>query len=244
MGIKYAVNESFFKHWHPRMAYLLGYLYADGSLEDASYLRGKYLRLTSTDKITVTRIREWLESEHRITSRKPENGYAVKTRYCLRIGSHKIYDDLIKLGMHPNKSLSMCFPSVQAQYLSHFLRGYLDGDGCVFLEKAKGITQEKIIKRLTIIFTSGSKKFLQELCNILHSTLQLRQTKVYNGWRSFQLRYGTVDSVELFKFIYADCNPNTYLQRKFERFNEYFTLRPRRIDSEIAKILKRHGHVK
>jgi len=29
MGIKYAVNEDFFKTWTPTMAYLLGFIYAD-----------------------------------------------------------------------------------------------------------------------------------------------------------------------------------------------------------------------
>lgn len=33
MGVKHKVNESFFDCWHPGMAYVLGFLYADGSLE-------------------------------------------------------------------------------------------------------------------------------------------------------------------------------------------------------------------
>ena len=32
------------------MAYVLGYLYADGSLSDCSYIRAKYISVTSTDK--------------------------------------------------------------------------------------------------------------------------------------------------------------------------------------------------
>jgi len=71
MGIKYKVNENFFKEWSPIMAYVLGYWYADGSLEDASYLRGKYIRVTSIDKSTIEKIRDWLDSEHAIVVLKP-----------------------------------------------------------------------------------------------------------------------------------------------------------------------------
>lgn len=45
MGIKYKVNEDFFNEWSHKMAYILGCYYADGSLEDATYLRGKYIRM-------------------------------------------------------------------------------------------------------------------------------------------------------------------------------------------------------
>ena len=136
MGIKYQADENFFKAWSPDMAYTLGYLYADGSLEDASYLRGKYMRVTSTDKSTIMKIRQWLKSEHSIVTMKPNwpNG---KLRYLLRIGSHKLYDTLICLGLYPNKSLTVRFPKVPKKYLRHFVRGYFDGDGCVVCEMAK-----------------------------------------------------------------------------------------------------------
>lgn len=105
MGIKYQVNEEFFYTWTREMAYVLGYLYADGSMEDSPYLRGKYVRVTSIDQSTIIKIRNWLNSQHTITQLKPSspNGHP---RFALRIGSHQIYDSLIKLGLYPNKSLS------------------------------------------------------------------------------------------------------------------------------------------
>jgi hypothetical protein len=53
MGIKYRINEKIFKEWSPFMAYVLRYLYADGGLEDASYMRGRYVRVTSIHKSTI-----------------------------------------------------------------------------------------------------------------------------------------------------------------------------------------------
>lgn len=57
MGVKYDSNERFFDRWNPEMAYVLGFMFADGSLEDASYLRGKYVRVSSTDKDRVVAMR-------------------------------------------------------------------------------------------------------------------------------------------------------------------------------------------
>ena len=43
MGLKYPVNEKFFDAWSSEMAYVLGFIFADGSLEDSPNIRGKYI---------------------------------------------------------------------------------------------------------------------------------------------------------------------------------------------------------
>jgi len=205
-------------------------------MEDASYLRGKYVRVTSTDKKTIIYIRKYLSSKHTIVNLFPTepNG---KIRYFLRIGSHKLYNNLTKLGLHPKKSLNVKFPNVPKKYLNDFVRGYFDGDGCVFLERAKGKTQPLIIKRLTITFTSGSKIFLKKLGNELRNNLGLDRNKIYNGCRSFQLKYSTSDSIKLFKYLYKNTQNVYFLERKYKIFLKYFKLRPSRIDANVKKIL-------
>lgn len=216
------------------MAYVLGYWYADGSIYPS--VRGSYLNATSVDEEIISKIKNWLDSEHTIREEKSiwPNG---KTRFVLRIGNKNLYKALTKLGIYPSKSLTVKLPSIPGQFLSHFVRGYFDGDGCVFLEMARGITKDKIIKRLSVIFTSGSQEFLKRLCKILGHKLKLKQSKVYKGHRSYQLRYFTGDSVSLFKFMYGNCRKNAYLTRKFEYFGGYFKLRPTRVDSEVEVIL-------
>ena len=217
------------------MAYVLGYIYADGSLEDASYLRGKYLRVSSVELENLERIKLFLESEHKIVKKKPtsKNG---KMGFLLRIGNHDLYNDLMKLGLYPNKSLTIDFPDVPLKYLSHFARGYFDGDGCVMIQKAKGKTQDFIIKKLNVVFTSGSKKFLEKLAKQLNFFIGLRQLKIYNGKNSFMLSYSTEDSIKIFKFFYGEIEC-IFLERKFNIFSNYFNLRSQRIDPEIKKIL-------
>lgn len=229
------------------MAYVLGYIYADGSLEDASYLRGKYLRITSSEESSIIRIKGFLKSEHSVTIREPRWGiffggknYQSKKAYMLRIGSHKIYDSLLKLGLYPNKSLTVKFPIVPKKHLSHFVRGYFDGDGCISLYRASGKYGQQIMKKLSVIFTSGSFSFLETLGLKLADQAGVKHYKVYKGWnRSFQLRYSTLDSIKIFKFLYNQARGDSFLERKFAVFEQYFSLQPRRIDQEITTILKK-----
>lgn len=219
------------------MAYVLGYLYADGSLEDATYLRGKYIRVTSVERHIIEKIRRWLNSEHTIVLQESvwPNG---RQRYMLRIGSHKMYATLVDLGLYPNKSLTMRFPTVPRYCLPYFIRGYLDGDGCVYLYTPKGKNGKKIVKKLSVIFTSGSEVFLKELNSILRNYTDIKQERVYKGHRSFQLRYGTFDSIQLFKFLYHNTkNRDLYFKRKFAVFTRYFRMRPTKIDKTIKRIL-------
>ena len=237
MGIRYCVNEDFFKKWSHRMAYVLGYLYADGSMEDASYLRGKYVRVSSTDKETIHVIKSWLNSEHTIVRTTPQKG---REQYLLRIGNTNLYDSLTTYGLFPNKSLVAKMPTVPDKFLTDFIRGYFDGDGCVSLYCVKGVRKQEIIKKLSIIFTSGSFDFLRQLCDTLHTRLDLRQQKVYRGDRSFQLRYATEDSVKLFEFLYLGHKKTEYcLQRKLNIFKYYFERKPNRVTRTVEQILKK-----
>lgn len=237
VGIHYKVNESFFDSWTPAMAYVLGYWYADGNLEYAPKIRGHYIRVVSTDKDRIEAFKFLLRSEHTIFREQPAGN--AKPRYILRIGNRKLFDQLSKIGMTPHKSLTMLFPDVPTKYLPDFIRGYLDGDGCVFLEMRSGITQEKVIKKLLVAFTSGSKSFLESLNHMLAKEVGTRicpYTK--NGENSYQLRYNTKDSLKLFRYLYQHTEPHLYLSRKYAIFVQYFKLRPTKIDSDIAHILK------
>lgn len=216
------------------MSYWLGFLYADGSLEDASYLRGKYLRASSIDEELIVNLKFFLEAKHPIVVLKPKNE-REKPRFFIRIGDKDLYKSLLEKGVYPNKSLVMKFPKVPEFFLFHFVRGYFDGDGCVYLEKAKGKTKKEIIKKLSTIFTSGSKFFLEELKRRLEKSCKING-HIYNNRSAFQLRYNTKESIEIFKNIYKIPN-SSFLKRKKEKFREYFKLRSSKIDKQVKKIL-------
>lgn len=225
MGIKYKVNEDFFKVWTPKMAYVLGFVTADGSLEDASYLRGKYLRVCSSDIEIMEKIKAAIGSEHKIVTISPKEflfrgkKYVSKEKYMLRIGSHAIYNDLIHLGITPRKSKTIILPNVPSDFISYFIRGYLDGDGCINLYNRK--------KRLSVTFTSGSSLFLEKLSEVISYLLGLKMHKVFKNNRAFQIKYSTKEAIPLLKYIYLDITNKLYLERKYKIFLDFLQLYPK-----------------
>ena len=207
------------------MAYMLGYLYADGNLENSPAIRGKYVRVTSVDRSTIEKFKDWLHSQHIIVVLPPRTNTTGKPRFLLRIGSHVLYDALTRYGLHPHKSLTATFPHISQRYIPHFVRGYLDGDGCIFLETGIGVAGQKILKRLTIVFTSGSKEFLEGLRDILSNQANLTPKKIYEARRAFQLRYSTKDSIVLCNFLYKGVASHLYLARKKMVVDRYLKMR-------------------
>ncbi len=226
------------------MAYVLGFFYADGCMIDAVSSRTRYIAFSSVDREVLERIKTAMGSEHSLYARPGQlrtyrNGfYMSRDSFVLRIGCRKMFNDLLHFGVTPEKSKVVNLPKIPKRYLSHFLRGYFDGDGCVYLEKTKGVIKPVVVKRLSIIFTSGSSVFLKELGMALENQLDIEYRKLYDSQHAFQLRYFTNDAIKIFKFIYKSCPPELYLKRKFDIFNNYFRLSPRKIDDKITPILE------
>ncbi len=235
MGIKYAVNSSFFEKWSHESAYILGFLYADGSLEDSPYIRGRYLRVTSTDRDRIDLIRKSLSSGHSVVNRKIVGNR--KQSFLLRIGSHSLYESLIKHGLTPRKSLTMKFPNVPKKYLGAFVCGYFDGDGCVYIEKRKNRT----FGRLITIFTSGSRAFFEKMYSVLLKNGLTESKSIYrhSNKRNYQLRYSTTNSVLLFGLMYKDTlHRRLPMMRKYAIFKQYFEVRSTVLTNKGRQILK------
>ena len=247
---RYSCNIDFFKKWTPEMAYVLGFLYADGDIQDVrDSSRAQYVHFASKDRDILEAIKNALKSEHKIYYRAPKktlyaNGkiYENSGIYSLRIGSKKMFNDLLEFGLTPRKSLSVKFPSIPSHYFPYFARGYFDGDGCITIKRGIGKYGQRILKGIAVIFTSGNSLFLEGLRNEAHGFAGLGKRSVYYGKssRAYYLKYNTFESLKWFKVFYSSNLSNKlFLERKFNVFKKYFGMRPIRIDKEIATILKK-----
>lgn len=240
---RYSCNYSFFKKWSNEMAYVLGFLYADGDIINAKSSRTQYIKFSSIDKVQIALIKRLLGSKHIISERPPKittfrNGsYLCKRLYFLRIGSRVMYNDLVYLGLTPKKSNTIDFPKVPKKYLNHFVRGYFDGDGHVSFSTTKGSQNQTIIKHLRIYFTSGSIAFLQGLNKYINQNLKLNNKKIYNYITAYNLQYSTQETIILFKYLYGQLTNKVYMDRKFKVFIDYFKKRPCKIDTKISRII-------
>ena len=217
------INENFFKTWSSSMAYVLGFIYADGAVIDSRISsRTCYLLLSNNDSDLLYQIRKTLSSDHKLdyrpaTKRNFGKGktYLCKPSYRLRIGNKAIYTDLLSYGLIPRKSLTIELPEIPDRYFSFFLRGYFDGDGCVNTGARKS---GRIIQ---VIFTSGSFVFLNRLSEKVSDILRIKPKNTPFQSGAFRLAFRANEAISVCKFMYKDLEISPFLKRKYEIYQEY-----------------------
>lgn len=213
-------NQDFFKRWSTKMAYVLGFFAADGSMYQTR--RGThYIEFQITDRILLKEIQKLLGSDHKISLRRRKKNIH-KDIYRLQIGSRIIFSDLAQLGMTQAKSKTLKLPDIPERYFSHFLRGYFDGDGNVTVgEYARKGSKNK--KRIILSgFTCGSGDFLKALYGKIKIMSKVRGGTLYQHNRAYRLYFAIKDSAALYHFMYRDLKNGLFLSRKKRIFESYF----------------------
>jgi hypothetical protein len=218
MPIARTLNQDFFKVWTPDMAYVLGYFAADGSM--LKNARGAFfIEFTSIDRILIEQLRAAVGSNHTISVR--EKGGNYQTAYRIQIGSKAWFKDLTEFGFTQHKSNSMIFPKVPEEYLGEFVRGYFDGDGCVYFKNHFAKDRNKERWFFMTLFTSGSKPFLNKLWSRLedHGIQGGHISEKTKG--GYDLVLSRHDSLALYRLMYnTGFNTGLYLPRKHSLFVE------------------------
>lgn len=214
----------FFDTWNPESAYVLGFFAADGcmyhSRNGGHSTGGLYITFGSADLQLIEIIKRIMGINNKIeTQDRSSKGYQPK--HSLRIVNEKAYKRLLSLGFTPAKSLTLQFPDVPDSVLSHFFRGYFDGDGCVHFAKYRRRGSNKINYRhiFSVRFTSGSRDFLASLQQRLVKTANIGHGSLHPHGPNWELSYATHDSRQLYQFMYPTPTVPC-LQRKkviFER---------------------------
>lgn len=159
------INQDFFKVWTPEMAYVLGFVTADGALirsGSKKYPKSSYyLRISSKDKQIlddIAHVMGWQGKISKGRTGKVIDGYIAKTEYYLSIGSREIFGDLVSLRLTERKSFTITPPeNIPSDMLSHYCRGVIDGDGTIAPRKEK----KKRLAYLTIRMYSPNKSFAE-----------------------------------------------------------------------------------
>lgn len=180
-------------------AYWLGFLYADGSIYKD--LKGKYrfeLGLQQKDLEHIEKFKKFINSKHKIFYRENTNSYRII------FNDFKFCNDLINLGCIPKKSLVLKFPTekqVPKKFISHFIRGYFDGDG--YLSKPpKSLTVELL----------GTYEFLNHLLTYLNSSKKNLKKDKRHANNTFKFSLSGNNARNFLNFIYKDAT--IFLDRK------------------------------
>lgn len=208
--------DTFFDKWTPEMAYVLGYFAADGTMYKNK--RGScYVAFCSTDRDLLETVKKIMDASNEIEVYKLSNS-RCKLRYTLQIGSKMAFEKLSEYGFTPKKSLVVKLPDIPDEFFCHFLRGNLDGDGCVFIGFYKRKNRIPKTKVFRVSFTSGSRVFLEAMHDKL---MQLSITKGGGIHRKssghHELVFSTFDAGLLHNFMYPN-EEVPCLKRKKEVF--------------------------
>lgn len=210
-------------------AYWLGFLYADGNISSTG--NRLEVRLSIKDLFHLEKFRKFLKLSTEIRT-----GIYNGNGFChLSIRNKHLWETLDKLGCHPRKSLILKFPKLNIfkgnikELVLHFIRGYVDGDGCLSIYKRNtGV----IATELNIV---GTESFLKTINHIFKDRGYI-SNKSCNNWdnKAFQLKFSFIPSRKIARYLYE--NANIYLERKYKKYLEFCSLEDESLLRKSSKI--------
>ena len=218
---KYSLNENYFECLDSKdKAYFLGFIYADGFITKRSSGQN-ILGITLAESEPLDKFKKYIDCNKPIGIYKKTNSYSNKSvEHKLALISDKLVSDIEKLGVIEQKTLVLTFPELPKELIPHFIRGYFDGDGSVFIHKDSHL---KEIRNYLGINICGTKEFLEGLVKNLdfldeNPCIYKEERRETNCWN---LKFASnVRSLNLYHYMYKDCD-DLYLSRKREIFENF-----------------------
>ena len=186
--------------------YLLGYIFADGCI--CTSAKGyDYIQITTVDEEMAIQISKLTNTK--VTKFKTK----WKVRNTVLIWDKELVNWFKSKGVIKRKTGKEIYPEVELEFLHHFIRGYLDGDGMIYIFQGK----------LASGFACASKEFLMGIRRDLsnHARISrdsgcLRKEKDAN---CYKLTYAMKDTIKMCRYIYRD--DDIFMKRKKEKYLTY-----------------------
>lgn len=193
-------NKNFFKTINASSAYILGLMAADGCISE----KRNEIRFDNTDKSLIDIFYNILEIKTKISEK--QKNIRCKTLYRISFNSKEMKEDLIQLGVIPKKSLILKWINVDSQYESHFIRGYLDGDGTILYNHGY---------KWKIQFL-GTLDFMEGIKNSIQTHLKINDGNIYKNGNIYALIYSKLITIQkIITWMYKDSEC-LRLERKYE----------------------------
>lgn len=205
-------------------AYFLGLIYSDGNVREHNGGYFLNLELKREDRYILEKLASEFKCGNKIYDRNRKTNFGEScTSSFTTCNSKKMFDDLSKFNIVPNKSHtteSFCDnieELIPFHLIKHFLRGLIDGDGTI--SKRYTTNQNAIsIYQNEIQFCYDFNRLLKIAIDDenLHENIVINKVSgVYN------LRYRRINDVcKICNFLYKDAT--IYLKRKYNLAKLYF----------------------
>lgn len=203
---KYSCDLDYFKKETPEMAYILGFLAADGSVA----LKSNVIKisLAKKDKELLEKFVEQLKFTGKVKEATTNSGFDIAT---LNITCREYKEDLAKYNIIPQKTYTFSFPkNLDKKYWIDFIRGYWDGDGTICTAGKEAIRAS---------LCSYRKEFLQDVIDFFEAEYDIPKVTIHKKKESnvYYFQYSNNSTIKLYKALYY--KPELLcLKRKKEKF--------------------------
>jgi len=165
--------------------YVVGLIATDGNLSTTK----KHINITSKDREHLFLVRDALGLQSTI-GRKASGTQKEKKYSVLQFSDAHFYRYLESIGLHPKKSLTLGKIDVDLRYFNDFLRGVIDGDGCI-----RGwIHKSNHHQQWSLDVTSAAPIFIQWLKEEIEKNLHVK------GRLHTYLKEGKKNKINILKF--------------------------------------------
>lgn len=225
MRTKYKDEHYFDQINTEEKAYWLGFLWADGNIskpkrlvkgEEKPFYRIE-VSLKYEDHEHLERFKKALNAETEV--KKSHTNFPQSERCRFSFNSKHMWETLNSYGCTPRKSLTLMFPNANIfenkSLIKHFIRGYVDGDGCLSFTNTNHTKAILSILGTENVLTNLQHWLPLEFENELYGKKdENSNVKVlaFNGHRAYYVA----------RYLYKDCN--VCLKRKYDRYIEYCRL--------------------
>lgn len=187
----------------PEKAYWLGFIIADGYLNDNKHM--VRIKLGDKDKHHLEKFIEFIQGDLSMLKSEIHNTTG-KQEWYVSMYSKEVCQALKKLRVEQAKSSKEHIPPISAQYYRDLIRGLWDGDG--FIRSS-----------LTSIGLIGSYEVLKFVQTIFYQELQVKPLKIYNHCNTYKIEYSSTKTAipAILTYLYQD--QDIALDRKKELAN-------------------------
>lgn len=176
--------------------YLVGLITSDGNLSKD----GRHVDITSKDKGFLDALVEKLKISSKVCIKNKKTNNEA---YRIQIANKNFYDFLISIGLMPNKSLIINKIEMPDEYFVDFLRGLIDGDGCI----RSWVHPTNLHEQWSLRIYSGSKKFITWIRCKIETYLRCKgriHSEFRPTWKNpvYTLKYGKMAAKAILQSCY------------------------------------------
>lgn len=217
---KYDNNSNYFSTESPNMAYIMGFIAADGTIRK----RENSIKITVSrrDRELLEKIKEEVGIEVEVKDYTTSQGYDCST---LVWTDQKHKEDLAKYSIVPEKTFILRPPTnLKREYWIDYIRGYFDGDGSINnIKNSNGRGNGSIRWQVC----SATKELIDWIVDFFNEEYGIPKVNVQTRIRNHEkllyiVQYSSRASRMIYKVLYSESS--LYLARKKEIFDNLMTL--------------------